>query len=135
MPKISASNIFTLFFAAALLAIASAKSCSTTSKYLCPLCGGISVSSCNECDGYLNVGKETHETLIHSSAWNHQSANSKSRSDKYFQFFRSFVQFVRPTYCSQELCLCTGHWTLPNKKTMILPLDVFISIYFPFSTF
>jgi hypothetical protein len=44
------------------LAFATATSCSTAAQYQCPLCGGIEVSSCDECDGYLSAG--TKKPLI-----------------------------------------------------------------------
>jgi len=41
---------------AGLLSLTAADKCDTVNLYKCPLCGGIMVSSCLECDGYLNAG-------------------------------------------------------------------------------
>lgn len=42
---------------ASLHLIVAADRCATSNLFECPNCGGILVSDCLECDGYLNTGK------------------------------------------------------------------------------
>lgn len=62
--KNSSKAYYALLIACGLLALASANSCSSATQYQCPLCGGITVSSCQECDGYLNVGKYSINSIL-----------------------------------------------------------------------